>query len=217
MFQTAQLYYSTLITHAKQLDGIAPLLLRLILAPVLIIAGYSKLGLSGDWHSLSQALLADPNVVNWFGNTEWGLGLPFPDLLAFMAGWSEFLGGWLLLIGLVPRLVTIPLMITMVVAATTPLNPSTSAAKVYDWLAIPGAAESLENSIETQKRLSKIKEITEEYGNTDYLYQNGQPVILNNGIEFSAMYFVMLLSLFFTGGGRWTSADYYIKRLLIKA
>ncbi|OUL56830.1 DoxX family protein [Pseudoalteromonas ulvae] len=228
MFRTAQLYYSTLITHAKQLDGIAPLLLRLILAPVLIIAGYSKLGLSGDWHSLSQALLADPNVVNWFGNTEWGLGLPFPDLLAFMAGWSEFLGGWLLLIGLMTRLVTIPLMITMVVAATTvhwnhgwfsitPLNPSTSAAKVYDWLAIPGAAESLENSIETQKRLSKIKEITEEYGNTDYLYQNGQPVILNNGIEFSAMYFVMLLSLFFTGGGRWTSADYYIKRLLIKA
>ena len=228
MLQTVHCYYLNFITYIKQLDGIAPLLLRLILAPVLIIAGYSKLGLSGDWQSLSQALLADPNVVNWFGNAEWGLGLPFPDLLAFLAAWSEFLGGWFLLIGLLTRLVTIPLMITMVVAATTvhwshgwfaitPLNPSTSAAKVYDWLAFPGAAQSLENSIEAQKRLSKIKEINEEYGNTQYLYQTGQPVILNNGIEFAAMYFVMLLSLFFTGGGRWVSADYYIKRLLIKA
>ena len=89
MLQTVHCYYLNFITHIKQLDGIAPLLLRLILAPVLIIAGYSKLGLSGDWQSLIQALLADPNVVNWFGNAEWGLGLPFPDLLAFLAAWSE--------------------------------------------------------------------------------------------------------------------------------
>jgi uncharacterized membrane protein YphA (DoxX/SURF4 family) len=35
-------------------------------------------------------------------------------------------------------------------------------------------------------------------------------VILNNGIEFAATYFVMLLSLFFTGAGRFFSLDYWI-------
>jgi putative oxidoreductase len=38
-------------------------------------------------------------------------------------------------------------------------------------------------------------------------------VILNNGIEFGVTYLVMLLSLLFTGGGRFTSIDYYLSRL----
>lgn len=44
------------------------------------------------------------------------------------------------------------------------------------------------------------------------LYEKGKPVILNNGIEFSAIYFVMLLSLFFTGGGRFVSLDYWLTK-----
>ena len=40
--------------------------------------------------------------------------------------------------------------------------------------------------------------------------------ILNNGIEFSAIYFAMLLSLFFMGGGRFVSIDYWLKRNVIK-
>ena len=36
----------------------------------------------------------------WFGNPEWGLGLPFPTLLAWLAGLSEAGGAILLLLGL---------------------------------------------------------------------------------------------------------------------
>jgi uncharacterized membrane protein YphA (DoxX/SURF4 family) len=55
----------------------------------------------------------------------------------------------------------------------------------------------------------------EEHGNTQWLYENGNVVILNNGIEFSATYFIMLLALFFLGGGRYTSIDHLIvKRYL---
>lgn len=208
-------------------DGLPALLFRLILAPVMIIAGFNKLALSGETDGFFSYFLADASVVQWFGSSEWGLGLPFPDLLAFLAGWSEFLGGWFLLFGLFTRLVSIPLMFTMVVAATTvhwhngwfaiaPSNPTTSSAQVLDWLSIPGAKESLENSLEVQERIGKIRGIVEEHGFTDYLYEKGKPSIINNGIEFSAIYFAMLLSLFFVGGGRFVSVDYWLRRAVVK-
>ncbi len=208
-------------------DGLPALLFRLILAPVMIIAGFNKLALSGETDGFFSYFLADASVVQWFGNSEWGLGLPFPDLLAFLAGWSEFLGGWFLLFGLFTRLVSIPLMFTMVVAATTvhwhngwfaiaPSNPTTSSAQVLDWLSIPGAKESLENSLEVQERIGKIRGIVEEHGFTDYLYEKGKPSIINNGIEFSAIYFAMLLSLFFVGGGRFVSVDYWLRCAVVK-
>ena len=207
------------------LSGFAPLLFRLILAPTLIIAGYSKLGISGDWESWIDVILADPNVVAWFGNPEWGLGLPFPHFLAFLVGWLEFIGGWLILIGLATRIVAVPLMLIMLIAATsvhwengwfaiTPTNPDTSAALALTWFDIKGSHESLENSIEAGERLSRIRNIIEQHGRPDHLYETGRPVILNNGIEFSAIYFAMLLSLFFTGGGRFTSVDWFIKRII---
>ena len=37
-------------------------------------------------------------------------------------------------------------------------------------------------------------------------------MVLNNGIEFAATYFIMLLSLLFTGGGRYSSLDYWLAR-----
>ncbi len=217
--------YETVTQVFAYLSGLAPLLFRLILAPTLIIAGYSKLGLSGDWESWIDVILADPDVVAWFGNPDWGLGLPVPGLLAFLVGWIEFIGGWLILIGLATRIVAVPLMFIMLVAATsvhwengwfaiTPTNPDTSAARVLTWLEIDGSQESLDNSIEAGKRLERIRSIVEEHGHSEYLYETGRPVILNNGIEFSAIYFAMLFSLFFTGGGRLTSVDYYLKRII---
>ncbi|MDO6834681.1 DoxX family protein [Pseudoalteromonas carrageenovora] len=219
--------YESAIGKLSFLDGLPALLFRLILAPVMIIAGYNKLAISGDSQGFFNNLLASPDVVQWFGNSEWGLGLPFPDVLAFLAGWSEFLGGWFLLFGLLTRLVSIPLMFTMVVAATSvhwhngwfaiaPTNPDTSAAQVLDWLSIPGAKESLENSLEVQERIGKIRGLVDEHGFPDYLYERGKPSILNNGIEFSAIYFAMLLSLFFVGGGRFVSVDYWLKRTVVK-
>ncbi len=219
--------YNKIMGNLSYADGLPALLFRLILAPVMIIAGFNKLALSGETDGFFSYFLADASVVQWFGNSEWGLGLPFPDLLAFLAGWSEFLGGWFLLFGLFTRLVSIPLMFTMVVAATTvhwhngwfaiaPSNPTTSSAQVLDWLSIPGAKESLENSLEVQERIGKIRGIVEEHGFTDYLYEKGKPSIINNGIEFSAIYFAMLLSLFFVGSGRFVSVDYWLRRAVVK-
>ena len=63
---------------SRQLDFIAPLLLRLFLAPVFISAGLNK-------------LLAFDSTVEWFGNADWGLGLPLPWLMAFLAVATELL------------------------------------------------------------------------------------------------------------------------------
>ncbi|BBN81859.1 DoxD-like inner membrane protein [Pseudoalteromonas sp. A25] len=222
MFHTFYKLYHSLFSKIRLLDGLPALCMRLIVAPVMIIAGYNKLNIANDDIGFPSNLLADQNVVAWFGNDQWGLGLPFPDLLAFLAGWSEFLGGWLLLVGLFTRLVSIPLLFTMFVAATTvhwhngwfsvaPSNPQTSAAKVFDWLGVPSAQDSLQNSDQVAERLDKIKSLVETHGYPEYLYEKGSVVILNNGIEFAAIYFVMLLSLLFTSGGRFVSIDYWIK------
>ena len=41
-----------------------------------------------------------------------------------------------------------------------------------------------------------------------WLTENGSFVVLNNGIEFAATYFIMLLALFYLGAGRYISMDY---------
>jgi uncharacterized membrane protein YphA (DoxX/SURF4 family) len=82
---------------------LAPLLLRLYLAPVFWMAGLSKFNAFDD-------------TVNWFGNSEWGLGLPFPWVMAFLATATELAGALLLTLGLFTRLISIPLAVTMLVA-----------------------------------------------------------------------------------------------------
>jgi len=197
----------------RYFEGIAPLLLRVFLAPILIKAGYGKLQLGAEGVGFFERFTADPNVVALFGNPDWGLGLPMPDLLALMAGWSEFLGGWFLLFGLLTRLVSIPLMLTMVVAATT-------AHWDKGWHALPEAKLTVPWEWRTDliddalDRKSRAVSILEEHGNIDYLTEAGSFTVLKNGIEFAATYFIMLLSLLFTGGGRFTSVDYWLVRSL---
>ena len=58
-------------------------------------------------------------MIAWFGNTDWGLGLPFPALMAWLAVSTEILGAVALLLGLATRWFCIPLMIQMIVAATS--------------------------------------------------------------------------------------------------
>ena len=73
--------YDGVLRAITPLDGIAPLLLRLILAPVMMQAGWNKLvGFEG--------------TVYWFGNS---LGMPFPELMAALAMSAELGGGVLLL------------------------------------------------------------------------------------------------------------------------
>lgn len=217
-------FYDTVMDKLKYTDFVVPLAFRLILAPVLIVAGYHKLqlpSLGEEGISFFQALMPDPNVVEWFGNSDWGLGMPFPELMTFMAGWTEFLGGWLLLFGLAARFVSIPLAGTMLVAALTahlgngwfaiaPSNPDTSAAQVYSWLGFDMANESLKNSEAVSTRLSAARGLLAEHGNNSWLTEKGSFVVLNNGIEFAITYLFMLLTVFFMGGGRFVSIDYWL-------
>jgi uncharacterized membrane protein YphA (DoxX/SURF4 family) len=62
-------------------------------------------------------------------------------------------------------------------------------------------------------RLGAAKDILREHGNYAWLTEKGNFVILNNGIEFGVTYLLMLFSLLFTGGGRFTSVDYFLSRL----
>jgi uncharacterized membrane protein YphA (DoxX/SURF4 family) len=169
----------------RALDFLAPLALRLYLVPVFWMAGTNKLG---DM----------PSTIAWFGNPDWGLGLPFPALMAWAAALTEAGGAILLLIGLAVRWISIPLMVTMAVAAVTVHWHN-------GWAAIAETADSAE-------RLSAAQSLLREHGNYNWLTGSGEFVILNNGIEFAATYFVMLLALFFLGAGRYLGIDYWIAR-----
>ncbi len=191
MNQLAGLYYTIhngLFSRLKYLDGVAPLALRLYLFPVFWMAG-------------TQKIAGIDNTAAWFGNPDWGLGLPFPTVLAYLAAYTEAIGALLLLIGLATRWVSIPLMVTMVVAAL-------AVHWEHGWAAIADSSAQ-----EVAVRLASARETLQEYGNYAWLTEKGDFVILNNGIEFAVTYFVMLLTLLFTGGGRFVSADYYLARL----
>jgi len=147
------------------------------------------------------------DIIEWFGNAEWGLGLPFPEVLATVAAYSEYFGAILLLIGLAVRWISLPLMATMLVAAV-------SVHLENGWLAIADgtglfATERTEGAIE---RLEVARAILQEHGNYSWLTENGSFVALNNGIEFAATYFILLLALFFTGAGKYFSLDYWVAR-----
>ena len=106
MHKLASLYYSihnALFLRLKYIDGLAPLALRLYLVPVFWVAGTMKLG-------------GMENTIAWFGNPDWGLGLPFPALMAYLAAYTVVIGAILLALGLATRWISIPLMVTMLVA-----------------------------------------------------------------------------------------------------
>jgi putative oxidoreductase len=176
------------------LDFVPSLLLRIYLIPVFWMAGTQKVAHFSD-------------TVEWFGNDEWGLGLPFPALMAFLATAAELGGAVSLALGLALRWMCIPMMFTMLVAAFTVHWEN-------GWLAI---AEGMgvfatTRTMEAQARLERAREILMEHGNWEYLTEYGNFVILNNGVEFAVTYFVMLLALAFLGAGRYVSLDYWLRR-----
>ncbi|NKB99753.1 MAG: DoxX family membrane protein [Pseudomonadales bacterium] len=195
-------------------DGVASILLRLILAPVLIGAGWEKI-----------------NGNNWFSQDL----LPFPfsivpvELSWFLASWTEFIGGICILFGLATRIWAVPLAVTMLVAAASvhwdngwpaiaPSTPPKVCIQETD-----ANSNSFERyikcynvnarTIEASERLTKAKSILREHGNYRYLNGSGSIVKLNSGIEFAAIYFAMLLGLLIIGGGRYFSIDYYLRRV----
>jgi len=81
---------------------LAPLLGRLAVGLLFASTGWGKI------HTLDK-------VTQFFTQ----LGIPAPGLNAVVVGYSEFICGWLLVIGLCTRLATLPLIVSMVVAILT--------------------------------------------------------------------------------------------------
>ena len=179
----------------RAVDFLGPLALRLYLVPVFWMAGSKK---PGDIESTAA----------WFGNPDWGLGLPFPELMAWTASLTEAGGAIMLFFGIGVRWISIPLLVTMIVAAVTVHLQN-------GWLAIAEGSGlfASERTAGASERLDRAKEILRENANYDWLTENGSLVILNNGIEFAATYSIMLLVLFFIGPGK-ASIDYFIHKKL---
>ena len=208
--------YDRAVGVVRHFDGVASLLLRLILGPVLMASGWEKIAGS-----------------NWFVHAQDSFPFPFnvlpPELSWFLASWTEFLGGAMLLVGLATRLVAIPLAVTMFVAAWSvhldngwvaiaPSNPPAICVPGSEARAGSNPLERFlacqnvnERTIEASKRLAAAKSILREHGNYRYLNGRGAIVKLNSGIEFAAIYLAMLLALVVVGGGRYLSLDYYIR------
>ncbi|MDH5369499.1 MAG: DoxX family protein, partial [Gammaproteobacteria bacterium] len=119
-------------------------------------------------------------------------------------------GAIMLLLGFGVRWVSIPLMFTMIVAAV-------SVHWTNGWLAISTGSGifATERTIAATERLDKAKNILEQNGNMQWLTEHGNFVVLNNGIEFAATYFIMLLALFFIGSGKYVSIDYWLRKKFI--
>ena len=211
---TYNTFYDKVFTWlASHIDGLVSICLRLILAPVLIGAGWEKI--TGQ---------------NWFSPEL----LPFPfsvipvEISWFLASWTEFLGGIFLLLGLATRLWAIPLAVTMLVAALSvhwdngwaavaPSSPPEVCIPDSDAHAASNMFQRYircynvnERTIEASERLARAKSLLREHGNYAYLNGSGSIVKLNSGIEFAAIYFTMLLALLVIGGGRYLSLDYYL-------
>ena len=192
--------YTQIIKKLRHADGLPLLLLRLYLAPVMVQAGWNKASNFED-------------IVSWFGNDDYGLGLPLPFVMALLATAAELVGGVFLLLGALTRLVSIPLMVTMIVAMVSvhAENGWLAIADASSWLA-DGTLLLNESVMDAPEKLQAAKSLLQEHGHYDWLTSSGNFVVLNNGIEFAATYFVMLLVLFFYGGGRYVSVDHFVRK-----
>jgi putative oxidoreductase len=184
----------------KGVDFLGPVLLRAYLVPVFWLAGNNK------WNPFDKSSSLDA-VIEWFGNPDWGLGLPAPTLMAYLAWSAEYLGAICLALGLGVRWITLPLMVTMIVAIVS-VHWDNGWQAVHDLMS-PFASMHAEEAVE---RLAVARSILKEHGNYEWLTEYGNFIISNNGIEWAATYFVMLLALFFLGGGKYFSVDYWLAR-----
>ena len=114
------------------------------------------------------------SVVAWFGS----MGIPFPTINAYMAASTEIAGVVLLTLGLFTRLISIPLIVTMLVAIVT----------VHG---VNGFAFVQEGT-----------EVLNAYVNGELV--EGTMIKLNNGYELVLYYILMLVVLVGHGGGKFS-------------
>ncbi|MEE9343189.1 MAG: DoxX family protein [Gammaproteobacteria bacterium] len=185
------IFFQKLLDKFQSLDFLASLALRLFLAPIFWLAGYKKLS----------------NIEGTIGFFN-SLNIPYPEIAAWTVALVEAGGAILLLIGLAVRWISIPLMVTMAVAAFTVHWKN-------GWQAIADAGFCLFNCTDAEaasERLTMAKSILQEHGNYEWLTEQGNIAIVNSGIELATTYFIMLLALFFLGAGKYFSLDYWIRR-----
>ncbi len=173
------------------LDFIPLLAIRLYLVPVFYVGAKSK-------------LFKFDATVAWMGGpvADGGLGLPFPTLMVIIAFITEAAAVILLSLGLATRLMALQLLVFLIIAALT-------VHWVHGWPVIAG------NTDESTLRLSGLMEWLQDYfpGRYNYVTEYMDPVMLNNGVEFTVTYMIMLSVLLFFGAGRFVSCDYWIKRI----
>ncbi len=94
--------YRNITEKLKNLQDIPLLLLRLVLAYGFYMPAMMK------WGNIN-------GIIEWFDS----MGIPLPGLNAYLAATTEMAAVILLPLGLATRIISIPLMITMVVAIAT--------------------------------------------------------------------------------------------------
>jgi putative oxidoreductase len=179
------------LDYSKNFDFLAPLSIRLYLLPTLYTGAHAKItGFSG--------------VVEWFSSApaQGGLGLPMPHLMAFLATGTEAAGVVCLALGLFTRIISVPLLILMTVAGM-------SVHWSHGWAAIAG------KTTEASMRLDGLMAwLAQDFPSRfNYITEFGDPVVLNNGMEFTVTYTIMVLVLFFYGAGRFVSLDYWLGKI----
>jgi putative oxidoreductase len=96
------IFYDWSRVVASYFTWLAPLAVRIVVGWVFLWSGWEKL----------QIL---PRMVENFR----GWGIPAPEILAPFASGMEFVGGLLLLVGLLTRFIAVPMMVIMVVAVVS--------------------------------------------------------------------------------------------------
>lgn len=94
--------YQTAKDKLGKLNDLPPLIFRLVLAYGFYMPAMMKWGDIGA-------------IAEWFG----GMGIPFPTLNAYLAATTELAAVVLLPLGLATRIISIPLIFTMIVAIVT--------------------------------------------------------------------------------------------------
>ena len=174
--------------YLSGLNFLPPLLIRLYLATVFWVAGTTHIGMQGE-------------ITHLLGSA----GFPLPVFFAQLLVGVEIIGAIFLLVGFAVRWICVPLIISVVMAAIF-VHWSNG------WLYIVTEGNSglfyTDKTVEAYQRLGEIKQLLQENKITD----TTNLVVLNDGVEITAIYFIMLLTLFFMGAGRYFSIDYFIFR-----
>ena len=188
--ETIKNIYSKFLNIANQIEGLPLLAMRFLLALGFYYPAMEK------WNNMES-------TIAWFGNEDWGLGLPFPEIQAYLAASTEFLGVWMLIFGVGTRIISIPLIFTMIMAIFTVHID-------HGWYTIGQSAMNPEIA----ERIGAAKEILKENGDYSWLTGQGSFVILQNGIETVVTYIIMLATLVTVGPGK-ISVDYFLGEKLL--